>query len=364
MLNLGNRLGCSSYTDCALGRLETMSPGDRRVYCRADTLDYRQIVAALRQGHTVATNGGPLFACAALAGRHAGQAVTPRDGNGWSLRVTCHSLLPLRTIEVYCGGQPIKAFDVSGRAGQVELQDNLDPVRRVADWYVVRAENQRGDWAITSPIYVEGPPDEPVQASALLLEISNHTRFVELRSDFFAHLLVTVRPPEGLRQVRLRRDGQVVGEFEPTGGDRWHDQQVPVTGISGEYKPGWTWHRQEGTTCHLQADWPVSESGWYHVEATTTADRVLTSDQVHFDAQAQFSHALSAAQLEGPGTRLALWGYGEEMPLSQITFPFQGDHWWYPQQTFWRLRARFHGQQREIKGGSNDGATEKFRPSD
>ena len=48
VLNLGRRVAASGSTDSALGRRHTSSPGDRRVYCRADRLDYQDIVAAMR----------------------------------------------------------------------------------------------------------------------------------------------------------------------------------------------------------------------------------------------------------------------------------------------------------------------------
>ena len=48
-------------------------------------------------------------------------------------------------------------------------------------WYALRVEDEKGNWAITSPVYVQphGPIERP-PASALILEISNATRFVEL----------------------------------------------------------------------------------------------------------------------------------------------------------------------------------------
>ena len=70
MLSLGNRIGVSSYTDAALGRTNTLSPGDRRLYCRAERFDYATIVDAMRRGRTMATNGGPLFVFLSVDGNH------------------------------------------------------------------------------------------------------------------------------------------------------------------------------------------------------------------------------------------------------------------------------------------------------
>ena len=72
VLNLGNRVAASGYTDCALGRRSTPSPGDRRVYCKAEELTYPAIVEAIRRGRTFATNGGPFFPFVTIDGKGPG----------------------------------------------------------------------------------------------------------------------------------------------------------------------------------------------------------------------------------------------------------------------------------------------------
>ena len=67
------------------------------------------------------------------------------------------------------------------------------------------------------------------------------------------------------------------------------------------------------------------------------------------------------ARLEGPGTRWEHRGYGEEMPLPEVRLPFEGDHWWYPRQTYWRVRAEFGGERRELVGGREEDANGRFR---
>ena len=67
------------------------------------------------------------------------------------------------------------------------------------------------------------------------------------------------------------------------------------------------------------------------------------------------------ARLEGPGTRWEHRGYGEEMPLEEVRVPFAGDHWWYPQRTYWRVRAEFGGERRELVGGEDRAAESRFR---
>ncbi len=361
LLNLGNRLAISSYTDCALGRAQTPSPGDRRVYCHAEKLTYPALVRALRRGRTFATNGGPVFPFFTLDGHEPGDVLESAKGRTRRARVEVRSLYPLRRAELVCRGNPVKTFAVAGQKGEVRLAHDLED-DDAGGWYAFRVEDERGNWALTSPVYVEPSRPQPrPAASALLLEISNHTRYVQLRRDFFAHLLVTVSPGDPLREVELLRDDEVVHVFLPTDGNRFSGDQVPVTGAKGDYGPGWVWHREGGAVVHLQADWPVKESGWYLVRARTAAGRVLTSDALRYDAGSANSRALSVAQLQGGDTEFSLWGHGEEMPLAAIRTPFAGDHWWYPDRTFWRIRARFGERVETLEGGSNRAATTGFR---
>ena len=94
VLNLGNRVAASSYTDCALGRRSTPSPGDRRVYCRAEELTYPAVVEAIRGGRTFATNGGPVFPFLTIDGKGPGETLEPGGDRPHAVRAEVHSLLP------------------------------------------------------------------------------------------------------------------------------------------------------------------------------------------------------------------------------------------------------------------------------
>ncbi len=362
LLNLGNRLAASGSTDAALGRARTPSPGDRRVYCQAETFTYPALVKALREGRTFATNAGPVFPFFTLDGQGPGAAVGPAAGGAHKAEVEVHCLYPLKRAELYRRGRLVKAFDVAGKHGAVRLAHTVHEGEEGPAWYVLRAEDEKGNWAITSPVYVRPPRPAPrPPAHALVLEISNHTRYTELRREFYAHLLATVSPGDALAEVQLLRDGQVAGSFQPAAGNRVVGGKTPVTGLRGEYRPGWVWHREGESAVHLQADWPVKESGWYAVRARTAGGRVLTSDAIHFDAEGRASRALSVGHLRGGDTEFTLWGYGEEMPLADIRLPFRGDHWWYPRETFWQVRTAFGGQAQTLSGGPNRKARDRFR---
>jgi len=358
-LNLGNRVGASASTDSALGRVRTRSPGDRRVYCQADAFTYPAIVQALRQGRTFASNGKGIFPFWEIDGHQPGDTIELQGRQGFTARLKIHTRQGVRTAQLYRNGVRVKAFNLTGQAGPIELQTPIEESQSC--WYVLRVEDQQGNWAITSPIYFQGGNDPgQSQAEAILLEISNCTRFVELRREFYAHLITTVSPGQGLRFVELLRDGQVLKRFRPAEGDKLSNNKVPVTQMRGDYDKGWIWQARAGKTVHLQADFPVEESGWYAVRVYTDAGRMISSDAIRFDAAHPKSRALCAAHLNGANCSLKLLGYGEEMPLKDITLPFKGDNWWYPKNSFWQMTVDF-GQGPHILGGGWKKAPSNFR---
>jgi hypothetical protein len=360
-LNLGNRVAASSSTDAALGRTRTRSPGDRRVYVRADSLSYPALVASIRAGRTLATNGGPVFAFLEIDGKSPGDEL-PAAGEPRRVRAEVRSLHPIRSAQLLRRGIAVESFDAAGRSGALTFEMTVEDGPHAPAWYALRAEDDRGHWAMTSPIYVGPRPDSgPVDASAMILQISNATRFIELRRDFFAHLVVTVPPGDRLESVELLRDGEVARRFSPDQGNERHEGKVPVTGIDGEYGPGWSWFPAPDAPHHFQADWPVAEPGWYGVRATTADGRILRSDGLRFDGPTGASRATSVARLDGPGTRFVHLGHGEEMPLEAITLPFEGDHWWYPDRTSWQVLATFDGQDRSVGNIPDAEARGRFR---
>lgn len=362
-LNLGSRAGVSSYTDCALGRKQTLSPGDRRVYCHAEQFTYPAMVEAMRKGRTMASSGGPVFAFLTVNGVAVGESLAAIPGTKLKLRCEVHSLRPLASVEIYHRGGRLKAFNVKGRSGKIVLEEEIDAPAE-ADWYVLRADDQKWEWSITSPIHVSASAEPAARpASALLMEISNHTRFIQLRRQFHAHLIATVRPPEAIEAVRLLRDGKVVREWSPDEEEERQDVRIPVTDIRGDYGKGWIWHRQQQRAIHFQADWPVSATGWYALEIITSTRRKLATDAMHFRNDNPNSHALSFARLTGPGTSLTLRGYGEEQALRDIRSPFVGDAWWYPRNTAWELKAKL-GDWEKAVGANQKKLAEHFRAAE
>jgi len=363
-LNMGNRIAATASTDAALGRRHTLSPGDRRLYSRLEELSPEALAESIRKGRTFATNGGPIFVFLDVHGHGPGDVLHVNEDSSYQVKVEVNSLHPLRSLKLYQRGKLISEFDVAGKRGKDTLSTSIEVPKDVNGWLVARAENEKGDWAITSPVYFEPKRMITPQArDAMLLAIGNYTRFIELRRDFFAHLKVTVSPGESFSEVALLRDDEIVQRFTPQMGDRLHEGRIPVTERNGEYGPGWLWYHEEGEAIHFQADWPVTDTGWYSLIAITQESRELISDAVYFDADAPNSHQLSLAHLRGYETVLTLHGYGEEMPLDEIELPFDGDHWWYPDNQYFRLQVRFGPHTEEIRSG-NKFAEAYFRRHD
>lgn len=358
MLNLGNRIAAGGSTDSTLERRHTLAPGDRRVYAHAPEFTLAAIAGAIRDGRTFATNGGPLFVFLRVGDAEPG-ATLPAVGKAQTVEIEVRSLRPLRSITLTRSGVPVRTFPADGRSGAVKATWQVEETENA--WYVARAEDEAGAWAVTSPVYFakSGAVDEGFRC-ALLLEISNCTRMVELRRDFFAHIVATVSPADPLVSAELLRDGTVseayrIGEGSRTSG------MLPVTGGEGEYTPGHLWHPSPGNAYHFLADCPVRETGWYSVRITTRSGRVMQSDTMRFDAAHPVSSVICVAHLWGPGTLLTRRGYGEEMPLSEISAPFEGDHWWYPRNNFWQVEAAFGGHRSEWSGGDGRRAQASFR---
>lgn len=349
-LNLRNRVGVSGSTDSALGRVRTSSPGDRRVYCHAKEFTYPAIVEALREGRTFATNGSAIFPFFQIDGHGPGEVIELTDERSCKATITIHTRDGVRTAQVYRNGVRIWAVDLTGQSSPIELKKELEESQTC--WYVLRVEDAQGNWAITSPIYFEAA-DRPARerAEALLLEISNCTRFIELRRQFYAHIITTVADGETIATVELLRDEEVQKAFSARDGDGVAEGRVPVNGLGGEYAEGWVWHPNAKKAAHFQADYPVTDSGWYAVRLRTDTGRILTSESIRFDADHPNSRTLSVAHVRGGGTSLRLLGYGEEMPLAEITLPFEGDHWWYPRNTWWQLTVDFGQGPQQFGGG-------------
>ncbi|MCA9265997.1 MAG: CehA/McbA family metallohydrolase, partial [Planctomycetales bacterium] len=362
-LNLGNDVGVSSYTDSALGRVNTASPGDRRLYCHSEQFDYVSLVDAMRQGRTMATNGGPVFVFLNVDSAGPGETLDVSSSPVLA-HLQVHALHKLREIELFQNGRRIHSFPQSEpHREQLALDHQVLVPAGPRSWLVARVEDEKGNWCLTSPIYLRRLPtdaEDPSLTWSAILEINNAIRFVRLRREFFAHMLVTVRPPVTIQTVELLRNGEPIQTLTPEKGDQIVASEMPVTGIDGEYQMGWVSYPGPQQAHHFQADLPVTASGWYAVRASLSQGQQLVSDACLFEASHPQSHALSIAHLSGRDTQLTLWGYGEEVAVSELLPPFERGEWWYPRNTYWRLQGQF-GDQPFHFGWPPEQPVERFR---
>jgi len=357
ILNTGNRVAASASTDSTLERKNSLAPGDRRVYVHAERLDARAIGQAIREGRTFASSGGPLVLFASVEGAEPG-ATFPADGSDRRLHIEVRSLNALKSVTLIRRGVVVQEFG-STTEGGVHSFDAVISEKAKA-WYVARAEDSEESWAVTSPFYwTTSEGGDETSRWALMLEIANCTRMVQLRRTFYAHIIATVSPEERIRAVELLRDGEVCRRWSPDDGSVYTGS-LPVTGSECEYTDGYVWH-PASAPYHFQADVAVDRSGWYSVRLTTVDGTVRDSDAVRYDADNPQSTVICVAHLGGSGTLLTRHGYGEDMPLTEITVPFDGDHWWYTEHAYWCVRAEFDDHAREWSGGDFDRERACFR---
>ncbi|MCS7253975.1 MAG: CehA/McbA family metallohydrolase [Armatimonadetes bacterium] len=361
LLNLGAKIAASGSTDAALVRKGTIPPGARRVYAYSGKLDYRAIVDAIRSGRTFVTNGGPIFTFFTINGKGVGETISFSGDGKFSANITIFHLNPLRSAELIRNGKVIQKFSQNASTSKTIFVHDF--VEKEDAWYVARAEDIMGNWAITSPIYLNsGREVKPSTACLIALQIGNFTRLTELRRNFFAHIIVTVSQTT-IEKVALLRDGNVICEFNPQNGNYTPSGKIPVIELGGEYSEGWIWHPKPEQCFHFLADFPVKASGWYKVEVVTKGSCIFQSEEIYFDENNPNSHQISALSLKSQAIVLRLRGYGEEMPLNEIKIPFVGDHWWYPKNSFWELEAIFTDAKHHFASGWMK-AREKFKSSD
>lgn len=358
ILNLGNRVAVSGSTDAVLLRRYTVPPGARRVYAKSGKLDYQAITQAIREGKTFATNGGPLFLFFSIDGYEVGDRIELTSPRSYAARLEIPHLYPLRSVEIIRNGNSFASWTDFAEEETTSIFDFQIEERENA-CYIARGEDMKGNWAISSPIYISKPNYQRPKASLMAMEIGNFTRMAELRKDFFIHLIITTSHGK-LRKVFLLRNGDVIKEFSSEEGDYFPSGRIPVTQPDGEYDEGWIWYPNPSSAVHFQADYPLKEGGWYGVRFETEEGEETRSAEIYFAIDNPNSQQISLLQMDSEKTKLLLRGYGEEMPLEEIKLPFEGDHWWYPQKEFWEVEAIYDGIPHSYKGGYEQ-AREKFK---
>jgi hypothetical protein len=162
LLNLGFRIPAAAGTDAMANYSSLRGPvGMNRVYARvpAGELEPEEWMAALKAGHSFATNG-PLLGFT-LGGAGIGDELNfdaPQPRVEFSVRL--RSIVGVDHLELVCNGRVVRSFIARGGVDHGEFTGSI--ARSDSGWCVVRASTDAGRYpvldtyvyATTSPIYV------------------------------------------------------------------------------------------------------------------------------------------------------------------------------------------------------------------
>ena len=162
LLNLGFRLPTASGTDAMANYASMRGPvGLDRVYVSVPTgpLNHDWWLAALKAGHTFATNG-PLLEFTLGGTRIGGDLRLPAGENKVKFTAWMHSIVPVDHLQVVCNGDVVRELKLSSDRQSAEVNDTI-PISK-SGWCVLRAFSDKGEfpvldiypYATTSPIYV------------------------------------------------------------------------------------------------------------------------------------------------------------------------------------------------------------------
>ena len=155
LLNLGFRLGVSGSTDhhADQGR---QPPGAMRTYVRAQRLALDNIAQAYREGRTFATNG-PLLLLT-VNGAQPGDAFKVNPGDPVDCAVEAFSNWSIGEATLWYNGEAVKKWSAPSGA-TIRARHRLTVPR--SGWIAATANSPAagagGQFAITSPVYVEVP---------------------------------------------------------------------------------------------------------------------------------------------------------------------------------------------------------------
>jgi Tol biopolymer transport system component len=191
LLNLGFRLSAGAGTDAMANYASLRGPvGMNRVFLQTGDTSAEALHTALKQGHSVATNG-PLLALQ-VDGKNPGDTIELASARKLQFRAAMRSLAPLDHVEVLCNGNVVARHGKKD-ATSADLSGTI-PVT-TSGWILLRAWNDDPDarifdiypYASTSPVYVsvEGRPAEsPQDAEYFLRWIDRIIASADARQDY------------------------------------------------------------------------------------------------------------------------------------------------------------------------------------
>ncbi len=193
LLNLGFRLPAGAGTDAMANYASLHGPvGLNRVFLdTGGRRDPASLRAALKGGHTVASNG-PLLALRLDAAAPGGTMRRDRAGRV-PFRVALRSPVPVDHLELVLNGRVVKSIALRGDRRSLDAEGDLDIAQ--GGWLLLRAWNDGADprvfdlypYATTSPIWLElpgGAPAAPADANYFVTWLERVLAAAEARADY------------------------------------------------------------------------------------------------------------------------------------------------------------------------------------
>ena len=112
-------------------------------------LTAEKFIDSLKQQHAFVTYG-PMVNFTAQGSAVPGDTVQIKSGESVALKAELKSVTPLKQAQLIKNAEVIKEFSLSGTEAVVSFTDKPDD----NSWYAVRAFNEKGDQALTNPIWV------------------------------------------------------------------------------------------------------------------------------------------------------------------------------------------------------------------
>jgi TolB protein len=194
LLNCGFRLPAGAGTDAMANFASLRGPvGMNRVFVKSGApLEQRRWLAALKAGHSFATNG-PLLGFT-LGGKELGDEVSlSSPGRELVARVSLRSMVPIDHLEIVGNGKVVAEIPLGGNRTTVSTTLKI-PVQQ-SGWYLLRARGDRPaypildvyPYATTSPIYVtvgSAPVRSPTDAEYFIAWIDRLQKALQANRDW------------------------------------------------------------------------------------------------------------------------------------------------------------------------------------
>ena len=199
LLNCGLQVAAAGGTDAMANYASLRGPvGINRTYVRVPNASpdpaerQQQWLAALRAGHTIATNG-PLVSLSVDGNLPGDELVLESTGSAVSYAGIFRSSVPVDHLELIWNGSVVETFDLGEAGNSIDIAGTLDIGE--SGWLALRAWSEGSHplifdlypYATTTPVYIrvgDALPKSPADAEYFLAWIDRIRESVDNHEDF------------------------------------------------------------------------------------------------------------------------------------------------------------------------------------